>query len=78
MKLPLTIRARSPASRSAFTLAEIMTDNVMCLSPHETLRDAVEMFERYSFRAIPITDENDRLVSVVSYRDIKGIKPRLH
>lgn len=60
------------------TLAEIMIDNVMCLKPGETLRDAVEMFERYSFRAIPVTDENHRLICVVSYRDIKGIKPRLN
>lgn len=59
------------------TLAEIMTDNVMTLDPDDTLRDAQDMFERYSFRAIPITGENDRLVGVVSFRDIKGIKPRL-
>lgn len=59
------------------TLAEIMTDNVVTLSPDDTLRDAVEMFERYSFRAIPIADANEKLISVVSFRDIKGIKPRL-
>lgn len=59
------------------TLAEIMTDNVMSLNPNETLSDAFDMFERYSFRAIPVTDAEDRLVSVVSFRDIKGIKPRL-
>lgn len=59
------------------TLAEIMTDNVVTLRPDDTLRDAVEMFERYSFRAIPITDANEKLISVVSFRDIKGIKPRL-
>lgn len=58
-------------------LAEIMTDNVLTLNPNETLRDALEMFGRYSFRAIPVTDADDRIVGVVSYRDIKGIKPRL-
>lgn len=58
-------------------LAEIMTDNVLTLNPDETLRDALEMFDRYSFRAIPVTDAGDRIVGVVSYRDIKGIKPRL-
>ena len=59
------------------TLAEIMTENVISLSPNETLRDAVEMFERYSFRAIPVIDERDIIVGAVSYGDIRGIKPRL-
>jgi Mg/Co/Ni transporter MgtE len=59
------------------TIHEIMTDNVICLSPEDTLSDAVDMFARYGFRAIPITDENNTLIAVVSYRDIRGIKPRL-
>lgn len=59
------------------TLAEIMTDNVIGLRPDETLRDAIEMFERYSFRAIPVMDENDHVLGVVSFRNIRGIKPRL-
>lgn len=59
------------------SLAEIMTDNVISLHPSDTLRDAFETFERYSFRALPVTDADERLVGVVSYRDIKGIKPRL-
>lgn len=59
------------------TLAEIMTDNVISLNPDETLRDAVEMFERYDFRAIPVTDEEDLILGVVSFRNIRGINPRL-
>ena len=65
------------ASEPELTLGEIMTDSLITLSPDETLQDAVEMFERYSFRAIPITDENDALQGVVSFHDIKGVKPRL-
>jgi CBS domain-containing protein len=34
------------------------------------------MFARYYFRAIPITDDNDTLLGVVSFHDIKGLKPR--
>lgn len=59
------------------TLGEIMMDNVISLNPDESLSDAVEIFSRYSFRAIPVTDSEDRLIGVVSYHDIKGIKPRL-
>ncbi len=59
------------------TLGDIMTDNIISLNQDDTLHDAVDMFFRYSFRAIPITDESDYLLGVVSFHDIKGVKPRL-
>jgi magnesium transporter len=59
------------------SLGEIMTDNVISLSPEDTLSDAVDMFARYGFRAIPVTDDQDKLFGVVSFKDIRGIKPRL-
>ena len=36
---------------------DIMSDNLITLGPEDTLHDAVEFFPRYSFRAIPVTDE---------------------
>jgi magnesium transporter len=58
-------------------LGQIMTENVITLNPEDTLSDAVDMFARYSFRAVPVTDEHNRLLAVVSFNDIRGIKPRL-
>jgi len=58
-------------------LGAIMTDNVISLSPNGTLSDAVDMFVRYGFRAIPVIDAENKLLAVVSFRDIRGIKPRL-
>jgi magnesium transporter len=58
------------------SLGEIMTDSLITLNQDDTLHDAVDMFFRYSFRAIPITDGNDYLLGVVSFHDIKGVKPR--
>lgn len=58
-------------------LGEIMVNNIISLSPEDTLSDAVEMFSRYEFRAIPITDAENKILAVVSFRDIRGIKPRL-
>jgi CBS domain-containing protein/sporulation protein YlmC with PRC-barrel domain len=58
-------------------ISEVMTDNVISLNPDDTLSDAVDMFDRYSFRAVPVTDAQDKLIAVVSFRDIRGIKPRL-
>ncbi len=59
------------------SLGEIMTDSLIALNPDDTLHDAVDMFSRYSFRAIPITDDEEHLLGVVSFHDIKGVKPRL-
>jgi magnesium transporter len=58
-------------------ISEIMTDNLITLGPDDTLHDAAEFFSRYSFRAIPITDNEEKLLGVVSFHHIKGIKPRL-
>lgn len=60
------------------SIGEIMTDNIISLSPDDTLSNAIDMFDRYSFRAIPITDDQDKLLAVISFRDIRGIEPRLH
>jgi magnesium transporter len=59
------------------TLEEVMTDNVITLGSEETLGDAVKAFTRYGFNALPITDDEQRILGVVSFRDIRGIRPRL-
>jgi CBS domain-containing protein len=57
-------------------LQDIMTTNVIDLNPENTLLEATEMFSRYSFRAIPITDENKIILGVIPYRDIMKLKHR--
>jgi len=57
-------------------LADIMTTNVIDLNPENTLLEAAEMFSRYSFRAIPVTDENKVMLGVIPYRDIMNLKHR--
>jgi CBS domain-containing protein/sporulation protein YlmC with PRC-barrel domain len=65
------------AAEPGQSVGEVMTDNVISLSPEDSLSEAVDMFARYSFRAIPVTDEENKLLAVVSFKDIRGIKPRL-
>ena len=65
------------AAQPQQTLGEIMTDRLITLGPEETLGDAVRALTRYGFRAIPVTDKEQRILGVVSFRDIRGIKPRL-
>jgi magnesium transporter len=59
------------------TLGELMTEHVIALRPDASLRDAAELFDRYDFRALPITDSEERLVGAVSSRDVRSIKSRL-
>jgi magnesium transporter len=57
-------------------LKEIMVDNVISLSPENTLREAADMFKRYSFRVIPVTDEENHILGVVTYRDVINLNHR--
>lgn len=57
-------------------LKDVMVSNVVTLKPESTLKEASEMFARYGFRAIPITDENDKLLGLIPYRDIMNLKHR--
>ena len=59
------------------TLADIMTTNVITLNAKDTLREAVELFTRYNFRAIPVVDDTDKLFGIVPFRDVNGLKHRL-
>jgi magnesium transporter len=51
-------------------LKDVMVTNTIALGPDSTLKEASELFARYDFRALPITDENERIMGVVPYRDV--------
>ena len=58
------------------TLKDIMTTNVVSLNPDSTLREASELFRRYHFRALPVTDDDGKMVGVVPYRDVVELRHR--
>jgi IMP dehydrogenase len=41
------------------------------LRPYETLRDALAVMDRYHISGVPITDEHQRLVGILTHRDIR-------
>jgi CBS domain-containing protein len=65
------------AAEPGQTLGDIMTQHVIALPKDATLREARMLFERYDFRALPITDESDQLLGAVSSRDVRALRPRL-
>ena len=54
-------------------LKDIMIENVICLNTESTLKEASQSFARYDFRALPVTDEKNRLVGVIPYRDVMNL-----
>ena len=57
-------------------LKDIMNKNVITLKKESSIRKATKMFSRYGFRSLPVTDNDNKIVGVVSQRDI--VKLTLH
>jgi Mg/Co/Ni transporter MgtE len=55
-------------------LSDIMITNVKSLNATSTLCEAVQMFDHYGFRAIPLTDNSNKLLGVITYRDVVNLK----
>lgn len=51
-------------------LAEIMSDQITTLSADSTVNDAWQIFQRHGFHHIPIVDENNHVLAMLSDRDI--------
>ena len=58
-------------------LSDIMDTNIISLSPSSTLKQTSRMFRHYRFKALPVLDEQDRILGVIPDRDIVGLKHRL-
>jgi CBS domain-containing protein len=54
-------------------LSAIMTENVIALNAGSTLKEASQEFERYSFRALPVIDDDNHLIGVIPYRDVMNL-----
>jgi Mg/Co/Ni transporter MgtE len=58
-------------------LGNLMVENVISLNPESTMKQAADAFIRYGFRALPVTDKNDIILGVVSYRDVMNLEHRI-
>jgi CBS domain-containing protein len=52
------------------TVRDVMTEDVVCLRQQDELAEAMKVIQRKKFRHLPILDESDKLVGIVSDRDI--------
>ena len=51
-------------------VGDIMTTEPLSIAPDDDLKDAVEMLIEQKFGAIPVVDEAEGLVGIVSYVDV--------
>ena len=55
---------------SAYTIGEVMNDRVSFIESNDRIHVALEMFRDNMFAALPVIDEMDRLVGMVTAMDI--------
>ena len=61
---------------AASKLEDIMVTHITSFKAADSLAEIAEAFGRYSFRAIPVTDEEERMIGVIPYRDVMDLKHR--
>jgi acetoin utilization protein AcuB len=66
--LLINVAAREKALKTP--IRDIMTTDPLSLSPDDDLQAAVEMLIEQKFGAIPVVDEAEGLVGIVSYVDV--------
>lgn len=69
----ITIRAvangKDPAS---LTAQDVMTKGVVCCRDSDKLRDVLEVMEDNRIRRVPVTDDSERFIGMVSLGDISA------
>ena len=56
---------------------EIMSKNVLTLTPEATIQDAMQALNKNRIRHIPIVDNNHELIGIVTDRDIRDASPSI-
>ena len=68
---------RNQTGLSNILVKEIMTEEVISLKPTDTVEDALEVFTTHHFHAIPVTEGDQRLVGILTTRDLVKLLERL-
>jgi magnesium transporter len=54
-------------------LSNIMTEEVVWLSPEDTIADAAREFAKYDFRSLPLVDKQGKLIGAVRHKDLLAV-----
>jgi magnesium transporter len=58
-------------------LRDLMVDNVITLNPGSTMKEALDLFIRYNFKALPVVGVNNIILGAVPCRDVMNVKHRV-
>jgi acetoin utilization protein AcuB len=77
MPFPTGAAAQPRKDRKAVKVKEQMSKNPVTVKPEDGLNDAIWKMERGHFRHLPVVDEKDKLVGMLTDRDSRLIRPSL-
>jgi CBS domain-containing protein len=58
-------------------LRDLMVENVITLNPGSTMKEALDLFTRYGFQALPVVSVNNVILGAVPCRDVMNVKHRV-
>ena len=59
-------------------ISKVMTRNVVTIDQDADISQAQEKMSKHLFRHLPVVDENNRLIGIVTDRDIRSVLPSSH
>jgi nanoRNase/pAp phosphatase (c-di-AMP/oligoRNAs hydrolase) len=59
------------------TVGDFMTAPVLSVKPHMTVPQVEDLFTRYDVRGLPVVDENNEVVGLVTYKEVAAAKQRM-
>jgi CBS domain-containing protein len=68
--VPGAMRSKPLKRRMAMQVSEVMTRNVECARPTNSVFDVARQMKKLDVGALPVCGDNDRLVGIVTDRDI--------
>ena len=77
LPFPTGSAASSRKDRKAVRVKEQMSKNPVTVKPDEGLKDAIWKMEHGHFRHLPVVDEKNKLIGMLTDRDIRVIPPSL-
>lgn len=69
--LAADVRAAMPRAGTAISIREVMTHDPTTVRPFMPVLEAVALMAEHGFKHVPVTDQDGRLVGIITDRDIR-------
>ena len=69
--LAADVRAAAPRPGAGILIREVMTRDPVTARPYQPVLEAVALMTEHGFKHVPITDDDGRLVGIISDRDVR-------